>query len=758
MRASPDQDTIDLRFYWRQMRKRPWLILALVLVSLTLGGLYVAKTRPLFRATTKILIEQDSAKVAPFEDLVAPGQTAAHYETQYQILESRALARRVISSLNLKSHPEFAPKTPEAGVVRQTVQRWIAWLRQTLSSLVPPPQVSEPSPPMPPLAVSDPEETALINKFLERLQVKSDPKDHLVSVSFEAHDPNVAASATNALARLYSDFNREMRFAELQEALDWLQRQVGDMRHQVEASERTLEQYKDQHDVHLIDERLPGLIQEIAALNESLSQAKTERIELETLHKEIELASAEGKSMEWMPTVVDNQLIQNLKTRYVDIQRAFVLLSQKYGEEHPRVVQLQAQMSAVEDKINKEVDKIVQAFNTQYRVVQSRERALLDYVERLRQDVRDFNDKAVRYGILKREAESNRHLGDLLLNRLKEASMSSDLTSGTNIRIIDAAEVPTQPINVRPALTLGLAGILGLVVGVGLVAFMGYLDNTLKTPDEAEEFLGLPVLGAIERFRRRRGARRGGAEALVTTASPRSQASEAFKTLRTNLLFSYTDPPRKVYLVTSPHPGDGKTTVAANLAVVMAQMERRVLLVDADLRHPTVHLVFEIDGQVGLSQLLLTEAYDNIAASDDNLSIIPAGEIPPNPSELLGSKRMQRFLAFAREHYDTVIIDSPPILAVGDAVMLSRLVDEVLMVLRAGATPYDHARRAIAGFFALQAQPTANGDHPTASKSDVTSLGLVMNFLDPREGASYGYYGYHSYYYHGGDKSAHQVT
>jgi hypothetical protein len=352
-------------------------------------------------------------------------------------------------------------------------------------------------------------------------------------------------------------------------------------------------------------------------------------------------------------------LIQRLKIRYADLEYEYAELGQKYGSEHPSVVKQHARLESMQTKIGREVDHIVEASIMKYQLAKAHEQTLQDRVEALKAEVKSLNEKSVQYGLLKRDAESNRRLSDLLINRLKEASMTADLTSGNHIRVVDPAEVPTKAINIRPRLTMGLAGFMGLILGVGLVAFIGYLDNTLKTPDEAEELLGLPVVGVIETFRTRRGSRAGAAP-LIALASPYSRSTEAFKTLRANLLLSYADPPRKVYLVSSSHPGDGKTTVAANLALVMAQAERRVLLIDADLRNPSLHQVFATQQNTGLSELLLTEAYGDLAEDQTGLTMIPAGDIPPNPSELLGSQRMERFLTYAREHYDTIIIDSPP--------------------------------------------------------------------------------------------------
>ena len=740
------QRKMDLRFYWRQVCQRPWLIVTLVLVSLVLGGLKVVRTRPIYQATATILIEQGKSKVNPFEDVVSPRQTVADYETQFEILQSRSLARRVVGHLGLRSHPEFVLLTPaKPRVAMQSIQGWIDSLLNVFSRRPMSAAGGEASAPKGGMQPSP--DSALVNAFLKRLEVKPVPRANLVDVSFQAYDPALAANAANSLARLYIDFNMETRFATLQDALDWLERQVGGMRQQVEASEEALQQYKEQHNVHLIDDRLPGLMNEITHLNSSLSQAKTERIELETLYNELQDALQQDKGVEWMPSVVENPLIQSLKTRYVDLQRSFVHLSQKYGDDHPRTSQLKAQLTDLESKISLEVQRIVQAFKIKYQVILAREHALQSEIDNLKREVRDLNDKSVQYGVLKREASSNQRLSELLLNRLKEASVSADLTNGNNIRIIDAADVPTRPINVNPARTIGISGLLGILGGLGVVALMGYLDNTLKTPEEAEEFLDLPVLGMIERYGQKRGE---SPEGLITLTYPQGKVTEAFKTLRANLLLSYTDPPRKVFLITSPHAHDGKTTIATNLAVVMAQTERRVLLVDADLRNPSVHKVFNMENGDGLRERLLTESYDLMPSTSghglplDGLTVITAGEEVPNPSELLESKRMERFLAYARTHYDAVIIDSPPVLAVSDALVLSPLVDGIVVVLRAGMTPYNHAQHAISSFLTLYAESMPPEEQNQVQPALAASMGLVMNGVDPREGGAYVYHGYGS--------------
>ncbi len=286
------------------------------------------------------------------------------------------------------------------------------------------------------------------------------------------------------------------------------------------------------------------------------------------------------------------------------------------------------------------------------------------------------------------------------------------------------------------------------MIGLGIVIGLGYLDNRLETPDDTEH-LGFPVIGYITQYKASGAIKksRKDVDGVVMLDAPNSPTAEAYRMLRTNVLFSYTDPPRKVFLVTSSHPNEGKTTVSANLAFAMAQMELRVLLLEADLRNPSLRHFFNLKGAKGLSELLLKDDYDgSIQPYKGNLSIVPAGERPPNPSELLGSKRMRDFLAYTREHYDAIIIDSPPLLAVSDALVLSPLVDGILMVVRSNTTSSAHARRAISQLLTLHADLPVPLDQAGVARSPI-SLGLVMNFLDPRGGRTYGYYGKYSGYY-----------
>ncbi len=752
-------DTLDergspIRQYGRVIWKRLWLILAVVIVIMTIVGIDTIKIRPVYKATARLLIDKEHSDIISFEEAVGQNPVmdpmvsySSYYQTQYKLLRSRSLARRVVRSLQLHTRSAFTSDDGSPTFGQRLTSLPAAWLGTVLHRLrhyVAPAHM----PPASRSAQANPE-AALVQRVLAGLDVEPIADTRLVDVSFSAPDPRLAAEVANAVTRLYLDHHLETRFAASQEAVDWLDRRVQDMREKVEKAELALQTYKEEHGAVSLEARQSVVVQQLAELSSALTKANTDFIGLQTLHREVQQAAAEPDELDAIPSVVQNGLIQTLRQDDAALQHRAAELEERWGPKHPGMAGIRAKIRAMRGKIRTEVHKVLRGISTDYNVSKARVDALRDALEAKKQEAQQFNKIAIQYGVLKREADTNKQLYNALLTSMKEMRISAGLKRN-NLHIVDAAEVPGTPIKPRPVAILLRTSLVALVLGVGLALLLESLDTTIKTPEEAEQLLRLPIIGAVGRFKNgRRDASIPGAN-LVTMQQPRSQAAEAFKTLRANLLMNDAATPHKVFLVTSPHPKDGKTTVAANLAVAMAQMDMRVLLVDADLRNPRLHKIFEIDDKAGLSRLLLEAQYEDIMAQHvmaNALSLVPAGVSPPNPSELLGSGRMRRFIEIARESYDMVIIDTPPLLAFSDALVASSLADGAIVVLRSGATPRQHARRILTQLGEGWSLPPTNGHVKVGENGQRRVLGLVMNFLESREGSAYyaddGYYDYH---------------
>ncbi len=792
--------SIDLRYYLHQIRKRLWLVILIALVGLAVGAYQVLSTRPLYRATAKLLVNEKrvSSNVVPFRDPLDPGgRRGGFLGTQVKVLHSPALVAEVISQLGLETHPEFVDEpnpfqsnvkklaytttgklivllgdiekqfltkggdagTDDADAVRNTwvggLQGGLQRLQDTLGETKQPIETVSAAPSKVAQRVETKKPSAaFISKFLRRLQVRSEPASDVINVTFHAHDASLTAEVVNTLAHLYIEFARDLRFSDAQEAVDWLKARAAEMQKKVEESELELERYKEKHDVYSIEDRIAGITQELTALEVKVAEVRTERIELETLHRELEETADNPQILALFPSLGDSERMRDFKKGYEQLELQLLQLRKRYGPGHPQVGKLRAEMGLQQQKIDDEIDRAISASAARYELIKAREASMVKQFDKLKGDVRALNKIAIGYGTLERDAQSNRRLGDMMLTRLKEASLTPTLQGGMTAKVIGAARVPRGPINYQPTKSMMTAGLVGLVIGLGLVASLGYLNNKLETPQEAEEYLGLSVIGLIGQFKSSRKIDPAIDKNLFVLQAPRSQTAEAFKSLRTNMLFSYADSPRKVFIVTSSTPNEGKTTISANLAIVMAQLDHKVLLIEADLRNPSLATVFNIEGQTGLSALLLEDDYDSAAQLfEGNLSVVPAGEPPPNPAELLGSRRMQRYLEHVKELYDIIIIDTPPVLAVSDALVLNPIVDGTLLVLRASATTYDQVQRSISMIVSLKSDLMGATDRETSlvDNKDSLGIGLVMNFLDLKVGKSYGYYGhYGNYYYHDG--------
>jgi len=438
-----------------------------------------------------------------------------------------------------------------------------------------------------------------------------------------------------------------------------------------------------------------------------------------------------------IPEVLNNELIRQIKSMEVELYKRMSELSKKYGQKHPRMMAIDSELTTLEKRKSQEVNRVINSLKNEYEVARAKENSLKAALVAQKNESLELNKKAIEYGVLRREAESAKHMYELLIKRFKEASLTEDMRTG-NIRVVDRAEVPNHPVRPRKRHNLILALIVGLVTGVGLAFFFEYLDNTIKLPEDVKQHLKTPYLGPVPLFTSEKAGNPddGIHPDLVGLHAPKSSASESYRGIRTSILFSSAESAPQVLLISSAAPKEGKTITAANLAVVMAQANGKTIILDCDLRRPTMHRLFGISKDMGVSNLLVgggsaKEAI--IHTRIPNLDIIPCGTIPPNPSEILGSARMLTLLNGLRKLYAHILIDSPPSTAVTDAVVLSKSVDGVVMVVRTGYTAREIVKNGMAQFGAV-------GAH---------ILGAVLNGVDMRGN---GYYYYQYYYGEDGQK------
>ncbi len=681
---------IHLKDYLRVILKRKWIIGTLAVIVLTLAVLSSAKKEPYYRAAVRLSIQRQSANVLVFPNMSFPLFDPDYYQTQYTILRSRPLAERVIRKLGLQQSPEFKPSSrrrfsfdPKASVVWVLKKLNPANLFNRSSSAkvaIKPNKTS-----------SNGVSQGLVNAFIGRLGV-SPMKDSkmVVDLSFTGLHPRIIAQIANAVAEEYISMTMEAKIEAAQKMMKKLDEQLADQKGKVEESEVALQKYKEKENIVSLEEKQNIVVQRLSQLNSLVTGAKTERIAIETRYKELKKLADQPEMIESLPSILSNTMIQQLKTDYVALQRKYSELSKKYGTKHPKMIELRSQIGLMKKKIALEVKKNVNSLMTEYKVAQSKEATLVEALEKQKKEALELNRKAIDYGILQREAESNRQMYNILIKKMKEVDLSSDL-KGTNIRVIDPAQIPRSPIGPNRGFNILFAAFIGLGLGVGLAFFLEYVDTSMKTPEDIKR-IQVPYMGFIPTFHPTNHLE------LIVQEDPKSLISEAYRTLRTGILFSGSKPSPQFIQITSSGPQEGKTITAANLATVMAQSGSRVLIVDCDMRKPRIHEIFGITNTRGLSDLLLDgeDGFSFIKKTKvPNLELLTCGTIPANPSELLSSKRMQRLLTLFGDRYDRIIMDSPPVLAVTDSIVLSRLVEGIILVVGAGTSSRNGVARAV---------------------------------------------------------------
>jgi polysaccharide biosynthesis transport protein len=721
--------------YVRVLVKRKWTVLACLVTIFSVVAIASLKMTPIYEASGSIAINKPDSGLVNFNN--SPTFSVDYYdptemETEVKILQSDLLALQVIKELALDRRPEFGGKTPPA-------------LPSSLD-LAPDP-----------LQADTGHTTALLGSFRGSLRVALAPNTHIIEVHYRSADKDLAATVVNTLMTTYTENNFKSRFDSTMQASDWLSKQLVDLQMKVETSQEKLVHYQKEHEILGIDDKQNITTAKLDELNKALTTAESERMDKESVYRLVQAGDIETISS--AASTLDNagggqsgsSLLDILKGREADLKIQAAELNTQFGPAYPKLAQINNQIKEIDAQIVGESKKIAGKIKGQYLAAVQREDMLHDALEKQKQEANKLNESAIEYSLLKRDLDTNRQLYEGLLEKLKEAGVSAGLRSN-NFRIVDVARVPTGPIEPNIPRNLSFAFMLGLTSGVGLAFLLEGLDNTVRTTEQAQMISGLPPLGMIPLGSRT--AREGAstkrlviatskeAVELITQVRPQSQMAESYRALRTSLLLSNLGAPPKVIMITSALPQEGKTTTSINCAVVLAQKGIRVLLIDADLRRPSIHKTLGMGPRSGLSNVLTGSATLEQAITRSsilpNLSVLPAGTPPPNPAELLASTNMRDVLDQLRGQYDHIVLDTPPTLSVTDAVVLSPRADAIVLVIRSGQTTKQALRR--------------SRDILTQVNAKVS--GVLLNAVDLSSPDYYYYYEYqgkYARYYRDGD-------
>jgi len=662
---------LGLLRYWQIVARWRWLIAGTTAVAMVFGVIVTLLMSPIYRATTTIEIDREAPKVVD-NGSVQPTQVFDNeqfYQTQYGLLKSHSLAERVVASLNLADDPAFQEQTARQGEARTTDRAA--------------------------------RERAAADAVLRGLTVTPVRTSQLVQVSYESPNPALAAKVANAVSDNFITANLERRFQASAYARRFLEDRINAIRQKLETSERALVAYAADHQI--IDLSGSALVRsasgdgpsaptqqsipatDLVAMDTALQAARNDRIQAEQRWRQAQATTGIG-----LPDILQSPTIQALQQSKAALQADYQDKLSIYKPDFPAMVQLRARLAEIDREITSNVAAIKAAVRSQYQIAVRQEASLAGQVNQLKGAVLDLNNRSIGYNIIQREVDTDRTLYDGLLQRYKEVGVAGAV-GANNISIVDRAKVPTSPFQPRPLFNVGIAGLIGLMLGALLAFVIEQVDETIKTPEDIETKLGLPLLGAAPAL----GKAQLPAAAL---ANPRSALSEAYHSLRTALQFSTAEGAPRSLLVTSSGPGEGKSTTSMALAQGFARLGLRVLLIDADLRNPSLHREFGGNRAEGLSNLLTGGgelAKMAQPTGHPHLYLLTSGPSPPNPSELLAGPRLAQLLGEATRDYDLVVIDGPPIMGLADALLLANVADATALMIEAGATRRGLIRSAI---------------------------------------------------------------
>ena len=731
-----------LREFIERLWRHKWLLVTTVGLVTLAAAIYVAQATPRYAAKAKILIGVPRTNIADVENVLRGLQiNRAQLESEMQVLTSRSLVTKVVDKLDLVNEPEFNPRLrpPSRSLLRQWFpgigldplgwipERWRMALSGGAGSAEPPPPTPE--------EVEQQVRRAAVARVRSSLSVRIEGRSRVIEVTARSPDPKLAAGLANTLADLYLLEQLEAKFEATRRAAAWLNDRVQDLRRQVEASERAVEEYRREHG--LIEGKDTTVTeQQVSEINTQLILARTKTAEAGARLRQIRSLLTSERGVESAAEVLASPLIQSLRERETDVTRRAAEMATEYGPRHPKMINVKAELDDIRERLEAEVEKIVHGLDNELEVARIREQTLDRNLENLKAAAAKLNTFQGRLRVLEREAAANRTLFDTFLSRWKETGGQEEIQHA-DARIISHAEVPARPVSPRKVRIVGVALGFSVFLGMFLVYLIEELDSGFRSSEQIESMTGYGVLSLVPLLTRLRLKRNQ--PVMYAMDKPTSSFAEALRTLYTGILLSNVDTTPKSLLITSSLPEEGKTVISAAMARLLARSGRKVLLIDADLRRGQIAKVLDLPNEYGLVEILgrRQHSLDEVVQHDgvSGLHVLTTGgTVVPNPPDLLDSDRMRALLSEAGEAYDLIVIDSPPVRLVSDTRILSHLVDKTVFVIRWAKT-----RREVATLGIKQ-----------IVEAGASVAGVVLSIVDVPKNARYGYAD--SGYYYGSSR------
>lgn len=714
-----ESDFIDLKKAWRAVWARKWMILLLTLAITALTAFALTRMTPLYKGVTTVVIETGSDPLIDFQPNQGnrAAQANEYIETQIGLMQSRGVAEMVVRDLNLTEHPDFDPRQQPEPLI--DIGGMVQAVRGFFGS-----ETDSRSGPLTDADVLDLTTQAL----MDRTSVWLEGKSHLARIAVEMADPVLAARAANAIAENYVERQLEAKIDSSQEAAGWMRTRLEELRASLEESEERLQAYLDAEGLVDLDGVATISANELSLTGDRMIDAQRQRAEAESQYRQVQAMRSQGwERLASVPAVLSNPLVQQFKAEQAHARAKVEELSRRYGDKHPAMHAAKSDLAAASASLRHQVEQVVAGIERNYQLAVANENALRSSFDANKERIQNISRKEFGYRDLQREVDTNRALYETFMTRLRETTATSDLDAN-NARIVDRAIPAVEPSAPNKKLFLVVAVVLSLALGIALAIALDMFNTTIRSADEAESKLNLPVLGIVPLVPKKLQKH----VAHLFQQDEERRFCEAIRTIRTNIMLNDLGASRQLIVITSSAPGEGKSTVAANMAFAMGQLQK-VLLIDADMRRATLAKSFNFaPGTPGLADLMADSAHlHECIQKVGNVDMLSAGSVPGNPLELLASSRFAKLLESVKGHYDRVIIDSPPSLAVSDATLLATLADSVIYVVKSESTSVRQAHKGIAHL----------------SQGGASIMGVVLNQVDVKKARKHDEYsGYYDHY------------